>query len=112
MQRAVAELERYVAGQAPAVPDVVPVDVPTDTRRVRELRAEVDEARALLELQADAAPLLLDTDRVRRSRKRAAEAVRLPAPGRRRGCAWRLPSWRWWRWSVRWAGRPRACTTP
>jgi uncharacterized membrane protein len=79
MQRAVAEVEKYVAGQAPAVPDVVPVVVPPATRRVRELRAEVDEAHALLELQADAAPLLLDTDRVRRSRKRAAEAARLHA---------------------------------
>jgi len=59
VQRAVAELEKYVAGHAPAVPDVVPVDVPPATRRVRELRAEVDEAHALLELQADAAPLLL-----------------------------------------------------
>lgn len=79
VQRAVAEVESYVAGQAPAVPDAVPVVVPPATRRVRELRAEVDEAHALLQLQADAAPLLLDTDRVRRSRKRAAEAARLHA---------------------------------
>ncbi|MGX7829866.1 hypothetical protein ACTG9Q_32795 [Actinokineospora sp. 24-640] len=79
VRRAVAEMERYVAGQAPAVPDATPVVEPLTTKRVRELRAEVDEANALLELQADAAPLLLDTDRVRRSRKRAAEAARLHA---------------------------------
>jgi hypothetical protein len=79
VQRAVAKLETYVAGQGPAVPDVVPVVVPLGTKRVRELRAEVDEAHALLESQADAAPLLLDTERVRRSRKRAGEAARLHA---------------------------------
>ncbi|WP_440901165.1 hypothetical protein [Actinosynnema sp.] len=79
VRRTVAEVERYVAAQASAVPDAAPAVEPPATRRVRELRAEVDEAHALLELQADAAPLLLDTDRVRRSRKRAAEAARLHA---------------------------------
>ncbi|MEU4807439.1 hypothetical protein [Actinosynnema sp. NPDC023587] len=79
VRRVVAELERYVAEQVPAMPDPTPAVEPPATRRVRELRAEVDEAHALLELQADATPLLLDTDRVRRSRKRAAEAARLHA---------------------------------
>ncbi|WP_447006675.1 hypothetical protein ACRAKI_09440 [Saccharothrix isguenensis] len=94
VQRAVAEVVKYVAGQAPAVSNPIPVVVPPATRRVRELRAEVDEAHALLELQADAAPLLLDTDRVRRSRKRAAEAARLHAlaqdPAARAGQAARV----------------------
>lgn len=79
VQRTVAEVERYVARQTPPAPDPAPAAEPSTTRRVRELRAEVDEAHALLELQADAAPLLLDTDRVRRSRKRAAEAAQLHA---------------------------------
>jgi hypothetical protein len=79
VRRTVAEVERYVAQQALTVPDPTPAAEPQATRRVRELRAEVDEAHALLELQTDTAPLLLDTDRVRRSRKRAAEAARLHA---------------------------------
>ncbi|MFT7835609.1 hypothetical protein Q5530_05610 [Saccharothrix sp. BKS2] len=77
VENAVAELEKFVAGHAPAVPQSP--TPPADTRRVRELRAEVAESHALLDLQADAAPLLVDTDRVRRSRKRAAEAARLHA---------------------------------
>ncbi|MDX3656241.1 hypothetical protein PV646_02875 [Streptomyces sp. ID05-26A] len=74
VERAVAELEKFVAGHAPAVrsADELPA-----SKRVRELRAEVAESHALLELQADTAPLLVDTDRVRRSRKRSAEAARL-----------------------------------
>ncbi|RDI23036.1 hypothetical protein [Lentzea flaviverrucosa] len=72
MERAVAQVEKYVAGQA----SIAEVAV---TKRVRELRAEVDEAHALLTLQADNAPLMVDTDRVRRTRKRAAEAARLHA---------------------------------
>jgi hypothetical protein len=76
---AVAELEKYVAAHAPAAADPAPPAVALATKRVRDLRAEVDEAHVLLELQADAAPLLVDTDRVRRSRKRAAEAARVHA---------------------------------
>ncbi|OKI34595.1 hypothetical protein A6A25_25340 [Saccharothrix sp. CB00851] len=72
MERAVSELEKYVAGHARAVE-------PTESKRVRDLRSEVAEAHVLLALQADAAPLLVDTDRVRRTRKRAAEAARLHA---------------------------------
>lgn len=99
----VAELERYVAAAAPAVPvPVVPVDhdedqadddgqehrehrgqgAGVDTRRVRGLRAEVSEAHALLALQGDTAPLLVDTKRVRRALKRSHEAARLHTLGR------------------------------
>ncbi|QQQ74774.1 hypothetical protein IOD16_27055 [Saccharothrix sp. 6-C] len=66
------ELEKYIAGHARAVE-------PAESKRVRDLRSEVAEAHALLALQADTAPLLVDTDRVRRTRKRAAEAARLHA---------------------------------
>ncbi|MFF4198269.1 hypothetical protein [Nonomuraea sp. NPDC001831] len=48
-----------------------------DTKRVRRLRAEVAEARALATLQDDDTPLLLDTPRVRKRRKKAHEAARL-----------------------------------
>lgn len=72
VERTLAAVEQYVASQAP------PAE-PADSKRVRDLRAEVHEAHQLVELQADTAPLLVDTDRVRRSRKRAAEAARLHA---------------------------------
>lgn len=84
LERAVADVEDFVATQAPAPvpvakpePEPVETSAPATTRRVRGLRAEVAESHALLGLQADPAPLLVDTDRVRRSRKRAAEAARL-----------------------------------
>jgi hypothetical protein len=72
VERAVVQVEKYVAGHA----SIAEVAV---SKRVRELRAEVNEAHALLALQADDAPLLVDTDRVRRTRKQAAEAARLHA---------------------------------
>jgi len=72
VERTVTAIEKYVAGQAPPVG-------PPDSKRVRELRAEVDEAHMLVALQADTAPLLVDTDRIRRTRKRVAEAARLHA---------------------------------
>ncbi|AXX32049.1 Minus agglutinin [Actinosynnema pretiosum subsp. pretiosum] len=72
-----AAVEHHLAAHAPAVPAAV-LALP-ETRRVRELRAEVAEAHALVDLQDDPAPLLVDTDRVRRARKRAAEAGRLHA---------------------------------
>lgn len=75
VERTVSAVEKYIAGQAPPAG-------PADSRRVRELRAEVDEAHVLVALQADTAPLLVDTDRVRRTRKRAAEAARLHALAR------------------------------
>lgn len=79
LERAVADVVKYVAAQAPPTPTATPTSLPLTTKRIRDLRAEVDEAKALLELQADTAPLLVDTDRVRRSRKRAAEAAHLHA---------------------------------
>ncbi|GAB2999748.1 hypothetical protein [Saccharothrix stipae] len=97
---AVAEVERYVASAAPAATSpTVPVDrdeypaddegrdhdghrVDGDTRRVRGLRAEVAEAHALLALQHDTAPLLVDTKRVRKALKRSHEAARLHILGR------------------------------
>jgi len=79
LERAVADVVKYVAAQAPPTSTAAPTSLPPTTKRVRDLRAEVDEAKALLELQADTAPLLVDTDRVRRSLKRAAEAARLRA---------------------------------
>ncbi|MGO1056952.1 hypothetical protein [Crossiella sp. CA198] len=72
VERAVTEVERYVAGQVPSAERA-------ESKRVRELRAEVHEAHALLALQVNAAPLMVDTGRVRRTRKRAAEAARLHA---------------------------------
>lgn len=72
MERAVAQVEKYIADHASMTEVAV-------TKRVRELRAEVDEAHALLALQADDAPLLVDTERVRRTRKHAAEAAQLHA---------------------------------
>jgi hypothetical protein len=67
VERVMAQVEKYLADHAPS----------TDSKRVQELRAEVDEAHALLALQGDPAPLPVDTERVRRSRKRAAEASQL-----------------------------------
>ncbi|MBB4969027.1 hypothetical protein [Saccharothrix violaceirubra] len=52
---------------------------PDRTRRVRRLRAEVEEAHSLLRLQEDAAPLEVDSRRVRRHRRRAVQAGRLHA---------------------------------
>ncbi|WP_158842646.1 hypothetical protein [Saccharothrix deserti] len=92
---AVAELERYVAAAAPAIPDqTVPASVDHDedpaddegpaageTRRVQRLSAEVAEAHRLLALQGDTAPLLVDTKRVRKALKRSHEAARLHTLG-------------------------------
>lgn len=48
-----------------------------ETKRVRALRAEVAEAHLLAELQGDTTPLDLDTGKVRKQKKQAAEAARL-----------------------------------
>ncbi|MBP2478208.1 hypothetical protein JOF53_007080 [Crossiella equi] len=84
LERAVADVEDFVASQAPAstadqAPEPDEIAAPVQTRRVRDLRAEVAESHALLGMQADPAPLLVDTDQVRRSRKRAVEAAKLHA---------------------------------
>ncbi|GGL56553.1 hypothetical protein [Planomonospora parontospora] len=93
--RGLAEIERYTAAHNPVllapVPAVVsPEDDDQDdereddqedgeTDRVRALRAKVAEAHRLVELQADDAPLLVDTTKVRKRRRRVAEAARLYA---------------------------------
>lgn len=70
-----AEMERHLAELAPVSPAALVVS--GETKRVAQLRAEVAEADLLIELQEREAPLLLDTERVRRRRKKAAEAARL-----------------------------------
>ncbi|WP_329089344.1 hypothetical protein [Streptosporangium sp. NBC_01469] len=75
--RGLAEFERHLAEQVPALPPALPVDSSGETKRVRQLRAEVAEAHLLADLQDDAAPLLLDTAKVRKRRKQAQEAARL-----------------------------------
>lgn len=102
--RGLAALEAYLAEAAPApitpVAETVAEDSPEaadaseisdattettttetmgETRRVRAVLREVAEAERLLDLQANPAPLLVDTPRVRRRRIRAAEAARLYA---------------------------------
>lgn len=74
----VSEAEAFLATQAPATaPNVTGPASVGETRRVRRLRAEVDEAHLLAELQDDDTPVRLDTPRVRRRRKAAHEAARL-----------------------------------
>ncbi|MFI7469967.1 hypothetical protein [Nonomuraea sp. NPDC049646] len=81
--RALAEIERHLLEPTPPPPPPADPDAPDapekagDTKRVRQLRAEVAEARALATLQDDDTPLLLDTPRVRKRRKKAHEAARL-----------------------------------
>lgn len=86
--RGIAALERHLAQVAPA-PVPLPATPPTadpeqpepaeagETKRVRQLRAEVAEARLLSELQADDTPLRIDTPKVRKRRRAAYEAARL-----------------------------------
>lgn len=54
-----------------------PAPVSGETRRVRQLRAEVAEARLLAGLQADDTPLVIDSPKVRKRRRAAHEAARL-----------------------------------
>ncbi|MEV4384062.1 hypothetical protein [Streptosporangium sp. NPDC049644] len=78
--RGLAEFERHLAEQVPALPaalPALPVESGGETKRVQRLRAEVAEAHLLADLQDDAAPLLLDTAKVRKRRKQAREAARL-----------------------------------
>ncbi|MEZ7132665.1 hypothetical protein ACBR40_45645 [Nonomuraea sp. AD125B] len=59
--------------------EIVP-DLPMvsgETRRVQRLRLEVAEAHELARLQADEAPLLIDTNKVRKRRLAVYEAARL-----------------------------------
>jgi hypothetical protein len=89
--QAPAELEQ---APAPLVPD--PEVMPSgDTRRVRDLRAEVAEAHLLLGLQSDEASLLVDTPKVRKRRKQGAEAARLHALAQNPAVkAWQAARWR------------------
>ncbi|MEU7743356.1 hypothetical protein [Nonomuraea sp. NPDC049158] len=92
--RGLAELERHLADRLPVIPEAADVDnlprevdddgsrpahtiVSGETKRVRQLRAEVAEAHLLAGLQDDDAPLLIDTPKVRKRRKKAREAARL-----------------------------------
>ncbi|MFI7696076.1 hypothetical protein ACIBQ6_43895 [Nonomuraea sp. NPDC049655] len=78
ISRALAEIERHLTEPAPPAPALpAEPDDAGETRRVRQLRAEVAEARHLAELQNDDTPLLLDTPRLRKRRKKAHEAARL-----------------------------------
>jgi hypothetical protein len=66
----------------PPVTTTGPVATPSaavtgETKRVRQLRAEVAEAHLLARLQDDDSPLLLDSPKVRKRRKAAYEAARL-----------------------------------
>ena len=100
--RGLVELERYLADQVPVAGppgEVGEVDEPVgegpESARVRRLRAEVAEARALVALQAQDAPLLVDSPKVRRRRLAMVEAARLHALGQDPAAlAWRAARWR------------------
>lgn len=96
IERGIAAIERHLASVAPVASDPAPKPLPVDvgetgeTRRVAEMRREVAEARLLVDLQADPAPLQVDTPRVRRLRIKVAEAARLHALSQDPGVlAWR-----------------------
>ena len=81
VSRGLAELELYVARQTPA-PSTAPAAaapvVETGlTKRVKRLHAQVAEARLLLGLQDDDTPLMVDSRKVRRRRRKSHEAARL-----------------------------------
>ncbi|MFI7145116.1 hypothetical protein ACIBO2_09390 [Nonomuraea sp. NPDC050022] len=81
ISRTLAEIERHLIEPTPPT-DPPPADLEEaealgETKRVRQLRAEVAEARHLAALQTDDTPLLLDTAKVRERRKKAHEAARL-----------------------------------
>ncbi|MCA2227395.1 hypothetical protein [Nonomuraea aurantiaca] len=81
ISRALAEIERHLIEPAPPIhpppADLEEAEEMGETKRVRQLRAEVAEARHLAALQTDDTPLLLDTPRVRKRRRKAHEAARL-----------------------------------
>lgn len=76
----IAAIERFLTEVASATTTHTHKRGPSpsgETRRVRQLRAEVAEAHLLARLQDDDTPLLLDSPRVRRRRRAAYEAARL-----------------------------------
>lgn len=78
VSRGLADIEHFLGDHAPASPTPVEsAETLGETRRVRELRAEVAEAHRVVELQDDPAPFLVDTSKVRKRRTKAAEAARL-----------------------------------
>jgi hypothetical protein len=74
IERTLDDIEDYVADHAPA--PLIPFGV-GETKRVQRLRDEVAEAHLLAELQDDETPLILDSKKVRRHRRRTWEAARL-----------------------------------
>jgi hypothetical protein len=89
-----SQVEAWLAAQTPQPSPAAPVEG-TESGRVRALRAEVAEAHQLLALQADEAPLLLDTPKVRRRRKQGAEAARLHELANEPALlAWQAARWR------------------
>lgn len=73
--RVLGELENHFDDPEPSRP-LVPLG-DGETKRVQQLRLEVAEAHLLADLQDDETPLLLDTDKVRKLRRRTWEAARL-----------------------------------
>ncbi|MFI7610664.1 hypothetical protein ACIBP6_05420 [Nonomuraea terrae] len=69
--------EALLAANAPVEQPTPSAAVTGETKRVRQLRAEVAEAKLLAELQDDDTPLHLDTPKVRKRRRAAYEAARL-----------------------------------
>jgi hypothetical protein len=97
--RGLAQVDRFLTEQAPPPPPPASADPvepePVVTGRVRRLADEVAEARALVALQGDDTPLLVDTDRVRKRRKAAAQARQLHQLGQDPAArAWQAARWR------------------
>lgn len=75
IERTLDDIEDYLADQAP--PPLPVLYGLGETKRVQRLRDEVAEAHLLAELQEDDTPFQLDTDKVRKRRRRTWEAARL-----------------------------------
>ncbi|AWS44502.1 conjugal transfer protein TraI [Streptosporangium sp. 'caverna'] len=76
----ISEAEALLAANAPVeqpATTALSATVTGETKRVRQLRAEVAEAHLLADLQDDDTPLMLDSPKVRKRRRAAHEAARL-----------------------------------